>query len=96
MGVSTAAVLADVLGRLKYLRRLTGCALTHFEATGNPAHRTRANLVAAKVAAELGRENSPTFRRDLAQALRAIGWRDLKPDNIRQWKGVRARDEARA
>jgi hypothetical protein len=84
-------LLVDVVGRLIYLRRLSKAATSGYERTTDPRQRVRCNDVAAHVAERLQRENSPYFRRDLTQALEAIGWRSVNTDNVRSWKGVVAK-----
>ncbi len=91
MNEALPTLLNDVVGRLVYLRRLSKAALGAYERTDDPRQRVRCNDVAAHVARELDRENSPYFRRDLTKALEAIGWRSVNTDNVRSWKGVVAK-----
>jgi len=84
-------LLNDVVGRLVYLRRMSKAAQQAYERVGDLRQRVRCSLVAEYVARVLDRENSPYFRRDLTQALEAIGWRSVNTDNVRSWKGVVAK-----
>lgn len=79
-----------VLERVLYLAKLRDVALEHFE-RGAPHERVRASAIAKVVAPLVDVENSPTFRGDLAQALRGAGWRWVRVGNVRLWKGARAR-----
>jgi hypothetical protein len=84
--LSPKRVLSDVLARLIYLRSLSGAAL-QIAKPGVPRDRLRASVLATRVADALGLQDSPWFRRDLTAALRAVGWRSVKTDQIRRWKG---------
>jgi hypothetical protein len=79
-----------VLNRVVYLAKLRATTLGLFDHGATPI-RIRASEVAKEVARELEIENSPWFRLDLTQALQAAGWRDIRTDNVRYWKGVRRR-----
>lgn len=81
---------AAVLGRVVYLGKLRQSALGLYDHGAVPA-RIRASVVARRVAADVDVEDSPSFRADLTQALRAAGWRSVRVENVRYWKGVRAR-----
>lgn len=82
------AHLVAVLDRVVYLAKLRTSALAMYD-QGDTPDRLRASVVAASVAGDLGIENSPAFRGDLTKALRSVGWRSVKRDNVRLWKGVR-------
>ncbi len=86
MTVAPAALLGEVLSRLAYLGRLRAAALQLTRA-GAPRDRLRASGLATAVAAALGLQDSPWFRRDLAAALHAAGWRSVACGNVRMWKG---------
>jgi hypothetical protein len=89
--VSAAQHLPALLSRVVFLAKLRSVALEHFE-TGQPAAiRVRANEVAGVVASRVGCLNSPSFRRDLRQALLSLGWRSVRTDNVARWMGVRAK-----
>jgi hypothetical protein len=77
-----------VLNRVVYLAKLRATTLNLFDQGSAPV-RIRASEVARDVARELAIEDSPWFRLDLTQALKAAGWRDIRTDNVRYWKGVR-------
>ena len=81
------AELRAVLARLAYLERLRASALGAF-GPGETDARIRASVVAEHVAQELGKENSPSLRRDLSMALHASGWRSVMCDGVRLWKGM--------
>ena len=80
-----------VVARLLYLRRLTDAALAAF-GPGDAKDRLRASVVSKHVAAVVDREDSGHFRADLAQALRAAGWRSVMLGNRRCWKGMRQKE----
>jgi hypothetical protein len=86
----TAQHLAAVLERLLYLAKLRDTALERYTA-GELTARIRASLVARSVSDALDVEDSPWFRADLTSALRSAGWRSVRTDNVRYWKGIRAR-----
>jgi len=79
-----------ILQRVLYLAKLRSAALERYD-RGDSPDRIRASVVAKDVATVMDVENSPVFRADLTQALRAAGWRSVKVDNVRLWKGVRRR-----
>ncbi len=84
MSASAPALLAEVLARLAYLGRLRGAAVS---LTCEGHGRVRASRLALAVAASLDVQDSPWFRRDLAAALQAAGWRSVNNKGVRLWKG---------
>jgi hypothetical protein len=84
MSASAPVLLAEVLARLAYLGRLRGAAVS---LTCEGHGRLRASRLAVAVAADLDVQDSPWFRRDLAAALQAAGWRSVTNGNVRMWKG---------
>ena len=78
-----------ILERLAYLQRIRKAVLASF-GPGEADDRMRASLVAAHAARALDVEDSPWFRKDVRLAMRAHGWRDIKAENVRLWKGVKA------
>lgn len=83
-------VLSEVLRRLLYLAKLrrSAQALTRHDA----AARLAASELACRVSEHVGTEDSPWFRRDLTEALRAVGWRSvMRSGSRRMWKGVALR-----
>jgi hypothetical protein len=81
-----AALLRDVLDRLRYLKRLQAVA-EELTRAGRPDDRLSAGELAALVAVVVEAEDSPKFRADLSVALRGAGWRSVMRAQIRLWKG---------
>jgi hypothetical protein len=81
-----AAILRDVLTRLRYLARLREVA-EELTRAGTTADRLRASDLAALVSVAVDVENSPRFRADLTTALHGAGWRSVKRAQVRLWKG---------
>lgn len=77
-----------ILSRVLYLAKLRAAALERYD-RGDTPDRLRASIVAKDVAGAIDVEDSPAFRGDLNQALRSAGWRSVKVDGVRLWKGVR-------
>lgn len=88
--MTPAEVLAEVLRRLLYLAKLrrSAVALTRPD---EPAARLAASALASRVSVHVGTEDSPWFRRDLTEALRAVGWGSVNRAGTRMWKGVALR-----
>jgi hypothetical protein len=86
MNARPSVVLTEVLARLAYLGRLRTAALSLTD-VATPGARLRASELAAGVSELLDVQDSPWFRRDLATALHAVGWRFVTVDGVRLWKG---------
>jgi hypothetical protein len=77
-----------ILERLVYLQRVRTIVLGGF-APGSPKARLHNGELTRHVAAELDREPSPALARDVIQAMRAHGWRNVSHARITWWKGVK-------
>ena len=85
------ALLTELVGRLAYLKKICTAVLELYERTGAKHDRVRTSEVSAAVCGKVRRENSPAFRADVIQAMKAVEWPCVKTGGVRQWKGVRRR-----
>ena len=84
-------MLTELVGRLAYLAKIRTAVLELYERTNGKRDRVRTSEVSEAVCAKVRRENSPAFRADVIQAMKAHGWPCVKTGGVRQWKGVRRR-----
>jgi hypothetical protein len=81
--------LPALLRRIVSLAKLRAVVLRFYEVTPDPKTRARAGTVAAVVAREVDVANSPAFRAELRHALRSLGWKQVRVENVALWVGVR-------
>ena len=79
------------LERLKRIQEVRAVVERRFERAGDE-QRVPTATVALVVGAELGEPVNPFLYRDIAAAVKPLGWLRIKPHNRPQWKGVKPKE----
>ncbi|HEX3220597.1 MAG TPA: hypothetical protein VHU77_11390 [Candidatus Limnocylindria bacterium] len=78
------------LERLTRIQAIRAVVERRFE-RADDKQRIPTRTVALVVGAEMGEPVNPPLYRDIAAAVKPLGWLRIKPKNRPQWRGVRAR-----